>query len=372
MKISCSTDRSSYMKLFSKLNNSDSKFFLAVLVTISIFILLTNTLIILNLVDLSADQLNLINIAGRQRMLSQKMAKDVLLYVNGEIQFSRIEEAISEFEKNLDDIKTGNEQRDIPFLQNDSIYAQHIVVSNGWSNFKKNLLVLKEEPDNYFAREYIISYNEIFLNKIDRLVDYYEEDAVHEEILKYQLMILVFGTIIILVTWLVVRRIIYKSGIDQLTKVYNRRRGAQHLRRLIQSSIEKNKDLSLIIFDIDDFKKVNDTYGHNAGDEVLKKIVEVVKSSIRDKDILVRWGGEEFLILTPDIDIDTAISVAERVRETVAEYQFAEVGQITCSFGVSQLKKDEEDESFAELIKRADDALYYAKGNSKNMVSSRK
>ncbi|MGM0603964.1 MAG: GGDEF domain-containing protein, partial [Bacillota bacterium] len=251
------------------------------------------------------------------------------------------------------------------------IYAQHIVVLNEWRNFKKNLLVLKEEPDNYFAREYIISYNEIFLNKIDRLVNYYEEDAVHEEILKYQLLILVFGTIIILVTWLVVRRIIYKSGIDQLTRVYNRRRGAQHLRDLMQKSMEKNKDLSLIILDIDDFKKINDTYGHNTGDDVLKEIVEVVRSSIRDKDTLVRWGGEEFLILTPDVDLDSAVSVAERVRETVADHQFAEVGHITCSFGVTQLKNDEEDESLSEFIKRADDALYYAKGNSKNMVSSK-
>src|SRR6056297_875283 len=282
------------MKLFSKFNTKDSKFFLGILVTISIFILLINTLIIVNLVDLSAEQLNLINIAGRQRMLSQKMAKDVLLYVDGDIKFSRIEDAISEFEKNLSDIKTGNEHRNIPFLENDRIYAQHIVVSSGWNNFKKNLLVLKDDPDNYFAREYIISYNEIFLKKIDRLVDYYEEDAVHEEILKYQLMILSFGTIIILVTWLVVRRIIYKSGIDQLTKICNRKRGAQYLRSLIQNSLEKNNDLSLIIFDIDDFKKINDTFGHNVGDKVLKEIVEVVNSSIRYKDILIRWGGEEF------------------------------------------------------------------------------
>jgi len=282
------------MKLFSKFNTKDSKFFLGILVTISIFILLINTLIIVNLVDLSAEQLNLINIAGRQRMLSQKMAKDVLLYVDGDIKFSRIEDAISEFEKNLSDIKTGNEHRNIPFLENDRIYAQHIVVSSGWNNFKKNLLVLKDDPDNYFAREYIISYNEIFLKKIDRLVDYYEEDAVHEEILKYQLMILIFGTIIILVTWLVVRRIIYKSGIDQLTKICNRKRGAQYLRSLIQNSLEKNNDLSLIIFDIDDFKKINDTFGHNVGDKVLKEIVEVVNSSIRYKDILIRWEGKNF------------------------------------------------------------------------------
>jgi len=360
------------MKLFSKFNTKDSKFFLGILVTISIFILLINTLIIVNLVDLSAEQLNLINIAGRQRMLSQKMAKDVLLYVDGDIKFSRIEDAISEFEKNLSDIKTGNEHRNIPFLENDRIYAQHIVVSSGWNNFKKNLLVLKDDPDNYFAREYIISYNEIFLKKIDRLVDYYEEDAVHEEILKYQLMILIFGTIIILVTWLVVRRIIYKSGIDQLTKICNRKRGAQYLRSLIQNSLEKNNDLSLIIFDIDDFKKINDTFGHNVGDKVLKEIVEVVNSSIRYKDILIRWGGEEFLILTPNVEIETAVSVAERVREAVAGHQFAEAGHITCSFGVSQLKKDAEDESLSELIKRADDAMYHAKRNSKNMVSRTK
>lgn len=360
------------MKLFSKLNTSDSKVFLGILVTISIFILLTNTLIILNLVEISAEEVNLINIAGRQRMLSQKMAKDVLLYVDGKIKFSKIEETISEFEKNLADIKIGNKHRNIPFLENDKIYAQHIIISSEWSNFKKNLLVLKEEPVNYPALEYIVHNNEILLKKIDRLVDYYEEDAVHYGILKYQLMILVFGTIIILVTWFMVRRIIYKSGIDQLTKIFNRRRGAQHLRSLIQISLEKNKDLSLIIFDIDDFKRINDTYGHNVGDEVLKEIVEVVKYSIRDKDILVRWGGEEFLILTPDIDIETAVSVAERVREAIDAHQFAEAGHITCSFGVSQLKKDEEDENLAELIKRADDALYYAKRNSKNMVSSRK
>ncbi len=126
--------------------------------------------------------------------------------------------------------------------------------------------------------------------------------------------------------------------------------------------------LSMVIFDIDFFKKINDNHGHIVGDKVLKEIAEVVHQNIRTSEYFVRWGGEEFIILLPGTDIHGAKMVAEKIRRVVENNEFSDVGRVTCSFGVTQLLKDDTITSF---IERADEALYEAKRGGRNQVRTK-
>jgi diguanylate cyclase (GGDEF)-like protein len=115
--------------------------------------------------------------------------------------------------------------------------------------------------------------------------------------------------------------------------------------------------------DIDYFKDINDQYGHQTGDRILVCISKLVLSSIRKTDILGRWGGEEFLIICPEIDENGIMKLAEKLKNTIETYSFPEIRTCTASFGLSLYQKNED---IAQLMKRADDALYMAKKTGRN------
>ncbi|MBE0498267.1 MAG: diguanylate cyclase [Campylobacterales bacterium] len=122
---------------------------------------------------------------------------------------------------------------------------------------------------------------------------------------------------------------------------------------------------SLIFFDIDHFKSINDSYGHLVGDKVLKSISTQCKELLRSNDMIARWGGEEFVVILPLVDAAGAIQVAEKMRAFIAEYIFEQVGSISCSFGVSQYQKGDSPNS---LLHRTDTAMYQAKSSGRNCV----
>lgn len=157
---------------------------------------------------------------------------------------------------------------------------------------------------------------------------------------------------------------------DQLTGIYNRVRFCESLDEEIKKfETDNNTDLSIIMFDIDHFKSVNDTYGHDVGDEVLKELVNIVKGCIRENDTFARWGGEEFMILLPYADLEIAYNLAERIRDTIEKSRFADVGNITCCFGIAQFFPGDTVERFT---KRVDKALYKAKQRGRNRVEKPK
>jgi len=121
------------------------------------------------------------------------------------------------------------------------------------------------------------------------------------------------------------------------------------------------------MFDIDHFKNINDTHGHTVGDLVLADLAALVQHAIRDTDTLGRWGGEEFMILTPVTTLIDALEFAERLREGIESKFFPVAGQLTCSFGVAEAT---EGESLEALFHRVDKALYKAKHNGRNRVET--
>lgn len=153
------------------------------------------------------------------------------------------------------------------------------------------------------------------------------------------------------------------ASTDYLTGLKNRFKFEEIFNQELIRSRRYNTPLSLIMFDIDYFKKINDTFGHDIGDSVLKEISHLVEVHVRQSDVVARWGGEEFMILTPEVDLESVFALAEKLREAINGFKFFKIGHLTCSFGVSQLHQDE---NFTSLCQRVDTAMYQAKESGRN------
>lgn len=162
--------------------------------------------------------------------------------------------------------------------------------------------------------------------------------------------------------------IIKSSTLDPLTGAYNRQVLSGFLEEAIKDSREKGSAFSVLMLDIDHFKKVNDTYGHLIGDQVLQLLVMLLKKTLRDRDYVVRFGGEEFLIILHDISSENSKRIAERIRKIMEENMSTPMRRpITVSIGVVSYRQDE---SIKDLLQRVDDNLYKAKSSGRNQVVS--
>lgn len=154
---------------------------------------------------------------------------------------------------------------------------------------------------------------------------------------------------------------------DTLTGIANRR----EFSRVAEAETDRAKrygtPLSLLMYDLDHFKRVNDTFGHDTGDDVLRAVTAVVMANIRTVDVAARWGGEEFLVLMPQSDLAAAKAAAEKLRQAIERHRFDKVGTVTVSFGVTQFVPQDD---LNVLLKRVDDALYRAKENGRNRVET--
>jgi two-component system cell cycle response regulator len=162
---------------------------------------------------------------------------------------------------------------------------------------------------------------------------------------------------------------------DQLTGLYNRRYLASHLSAMFDRAFWTGRQLALMILDIDHFKHINDTLGHDTGDKVIQEIADRIKNSVRGIDLACRYGGEEFLVAMPDTDMSFAGLVAERLRNEIEMHKVSINGgrdevSVTVSIGISSTEEGARDDSAQKLIKRADEALYAAKNGGRNRVIS--
>ncbi len=155
------------------------------------------------------------------------------------------------------------------------------------------------------------------------------------------------------------------ATIDKLTSIFNRYKMDISLEKQIEIAKRYKRPLSLIFFDIDHFKHINDTYGHKIGDIVLKQLSHMIQNSIRKSDIFGRWGGEEFLIILPETPKDEAIKIAEKLRRKIEKYKFDKIDRLTCSFGVTDFQENDTAET---IMIKVDKKLYLAKETGRNRV----
>ncbi len=195
---------------------------------------------------------------------------------------------------------------------------------------------------------------------------------------RLQTAVIVLGSILVILLIVLIGKQIrrnkhlhFLSITDELTGLPNRRRIFHLGEDLARQAQETHAPFSVLVFDVDYFKRINDTHGHSAGDAVLRALAPVSLEAIRDQDYVGRTGGEEFMALLPGTSIDQATAVAQRVRNHIAEHDFGDCApelHVTVSVGVAQLKKT--DGGLERLIHRADSALYQAKRDGRNCVVS--
>ncbi|HHW01585.1 MAG TPA: PAS domain S-box protein [Thermoanaerobacterales bacterium] len=162
--------------------------------------------------------------------------------------------------------------------------------------------------------------------------------------------------------------LLYRQSItDPLTNVYNRRFFMQMLEQEMERTRRYGKSFSVIMFDLDHFKSVNDRFGHSAGDMVLKSVADMIKGRTRKTDYFARWGGEEFIILLPETSVEDAAGLAEELREQLSSMTLPEVGGVTASFGVAGYRPSD---TIDTILLRADSMLYEAKAAGRNCVRS--
>lgn len=158
---------------------------------------------------------------------------------------------------------------------------------------------------------------------------------------------------------------INQANTDALVGVFNRRKGTELLQSEILRANLHRVPLAVVMFDIDNFKQINDRYGHDKGDEVLKDVIKLARQHSRNSDVIVRWGGEEFVIGCCSTRLNAAEKLAERIRTAIAEHVFPVSERVTASFGATSYHLCEE---LDDTLKRVDELLYQSKRTGKNKV----
>jgi len=157
------------------------------------------------------------------------------------------------------------------------------------------------------------------------------------------------------------------AATDALTGLYNRYKFSELFLYEYELMLQRDNKMSLVMLDIDFFKKINDTYGHDIGDRVLVEVSNIILQSLRNTDTISRWGGEEFVMLLPTANLQTALKIAENIRKTIEQKEINIAKHVTVSLGVTEVQKEDILES---ALKRADEALYEAKKSGRNCVKS--
>ena len=241
---------------------------------------------------------------------------------------------------------------------------------------KKEFLKTFNELKNIYhklkkSNKNLIPLSEKAWKESNKLIDIFEK--IHK--LKFNQLIknldiaiyfsMMFLTIIIYIVYKKVKKGLEVEVItDKLTNIYNRLYFNEMYKYLINRYKRNKIPFSMIIIDIDNFKQINDTYGHKMGDKILSNVANILKDSIRRNDLAFRYGGEEFLILLPDTKLKEAIKIAERIRKNIPQKIKLENKEVTISAGVGEYKGEES----TEFFKKVDKALYEAKIKGKNKI----
>ena len=302
-----------------------------------------------------------VNYSGKVRGGVQRVVK---LYLARD--FDTFKKALREVDGDLETLKRKVEYLKLPILDWGKDYSPR-AVEECWRDLKGEFLI---PPTPQRDRE-ILRLSEECWYKADHLTGFYERLVSRNLFVINAFYAFILGgavVIILLLIRLIVvdigRKLEKRANFDPLTGILNRGAFLEVFDYLTATPI--NYPLGLILFDLDDFKRINDTYGHRAGDMVLQAVAKTVKRNIRRTDLFARWGGEEFVILLPKTDLKGAQKVAEKLRKALEELKIEPFGiRVTASFGVTEIAPGE---LLEEALERADRALYRAKSRGKNRV----
>lgn len=152
---------------------------------------------------------------------------------------------------------------------------------------------------------------------------------------------------------------------DPLTKIGNRLKLEEEANKWLTSCEKDNQPLCLALLDVDNLKQINDSHGHLVGDTVLYETAQILRSKLRKKDVCVRWGGDEFILLLPCMSVDQAYNLAMEIKDAITSYEFSARLKISCSFGITQMQRGQ---SLEQLIAQADASMYLAKEHGRNTI----
>ncbi len=243
-------------------------------------------------------------------------------------------------------------------------------IEERWNHEKRLVAEFHSNPTST-RKTALLEYSEVSWGVANQVVNL-AQDMAEQQIHFVRLILFILGlnvAISIFIVWNIrtymQKKLEFLASHDALTKILNRYSFNTILTNEVTRSRRYKAPLSLIIFDIDYFKIVNDTYGHKTGDYVLRGIAKAAAARVRGNDMVFRIGGEEFAVLAVESDISNAANLAERLRKVIEMTDFKEVGKVTASFGVAQHRPEESEESF---FRRTDIVLYQAKREGRNRV----
>lgn len=338
------------------------------LIYLTVFLLLINVVMILfifHTVKVLEDDASVINHMGLVRGSIQRVAK---LEVSGirSLYSNLIEDTDSLIENLLKNKKIiyfaeGYASFDIENIQLIQLEWQNLkILLTEYSKHPTNDLLIKivnkSEQCWYLTDFAVLNAQTVAENKVLGINFFY-------------FILSIYTVNIFIVMWVVYtfvrRNLEFRASYDSLTRLLNRHSYERSIESEIDRSSRYETTFALIIYDVDLFKKINDTHGHETGDKILIELSNLVKKSIRKSDEVFRVGGEEFAIIVPETDADGALILAEKIRKEVEEHQFYKNLKVTVSLGVSDSNSGK---TISDIYRQADDALYKAKNSGRNKV----
>ncbi len=340
--------------MFTKLEKTSDKLSLAI--WIILFLLSIATYLTYSILQDAGNYSKIVNYSGKIRGNVQRETK---LFIAK--RYKDVREVDKEIHLAFNYLNGAVKDLKIPFLDNDKNF-EPTAVYTCYANLKRLMI-------NNASRDRLINQSEVCWRVSDEQTLFYQKISQRNmrilEGLFYVdalLMAILIGIMFRINLDEIKGDLEIAARYDALTGVFNRQTFVKKFERLLKN--EKKLPLSLILFDLDHFKKINDTYGHNMGDKVLKQTAAVVKKALKDRGIVARWGGEEFIVLLPQADKNKAFEIAQELRRLISKLNVDGIS-ISASFGVTTVEKNERLEN---AVNRADEALYMAKEKGRNRV----
>lgn len=340
-------------------------------------------------ISVQSNAATVINICGRQRMLSQRIGMLSCHYSINPSSYNKksLSEAITLMESSHIALTKGDANLNLPSQISPKVheiyYGKKYNLDHEVKEYINHSKQFLDHPSNKKVLEYIMNKShDSLLNGLDQVVKEYESQSIEQvtmiTLTQRIILIIIIGTLLAEAVFIfrpITRKVKYFAMMlyelathDYLTKFANRRLILEILDKHIRRDTIDRKPVSIMMIDIDFFKKINDTYGHNVGDAVIVTVSKIISNAIRPTDTSGRWGGEEFLIVLPDSDGNDAKIVAQRILSSV-EKELIRVDTIeittTISIGLATYNNME---SVSDFIERADLALYSAKEKGRNRI----